>query len=343
MKKILVIEDNQDVRENIAEILELSGYEVVTSVNGKEGVIAVNQSHPDLILCDVMMPDLDGFGVLKILNYNPLTSNIPFIFLTAKAEKSDFRKGMGLGASDYITKPFDDTELLDAIEIRLKKAIGVNGGPVHNSKSSKDVFFEYFENGIEKVEIRNYKHKDIIIYEGQNQRYVHFIISGKVRMFLSHDLGKEMTFEVLGKNDFFGLDSCILNEPHTYNVSAMENATIALFPKDKIIKEWENDLSVCTFLNTYYSRMVDLYRNKIMDQAFSSVRKKLATALVMLYNKNGGSKEIEVLREELATIAGTAKETTIRTLTDFKNEGLISIEGNNIIVNDLNKLVHFPQ
>ncbi len=119
--KILVIEDNIDVRENIEELLQLSGFKVTTAENGKIGVAKALEETPDLILCDIMMPEMDGYGVLRILSNNPSTMNTPFIFLTAKAEKDDFRKGMGLGADDYITKPFDDVELLDAIDIRLKK------------------------------------------------------------------------------------------------------------------------------------------------------------------------------------------------------------------------------
>ena len=111
MKKILIIEDNPDVRENTAEILELSNYEVITAENGKEGVKLANEILPDLIICDVMMPELDGFGVLRILGQNQLTNHIPFIFLTAKTEKADFRKGMNLGADDYITKPAEPDEL----------------------------------------------------------------------------------------------------------------------------------------------------------------------------------------------------------------------------------------
>jgi DNA-binding response OmpR family regulator len=105
-KKILVIEDNSEVRENLEEILELSGYEVVVAEDGKVGVDKAISEKPDLILCDVMMPRLDGFGVLNILSKRSQTADIPFIFLTAKTEKSDFRRGMNLGADDYITKPF---------------------------------------------------------------------------------------------------------------------------------------------------------------------------------------------------------------------------------------------
>ncbi|CAK9026848.1 Probable transcriptional regulator ycf27 (OmpR-like protein), partial [Durusdinium trenchii] len=122
MKKIVLIEDNPDVRENTAEILELADFEVLTAANGKDGVEIASKEDPDLVICDIMMPELDGYGVLHILSRKESTRNIPFIFMTAKAEKSEIRKGMNLGADDYITKPFDDTELLDAVEARLKKA-----------------------------------------------------------------------------------------------------------------------------------------------------------------------------------------------------------------------------
>jgi DNA-binding response OmpR family regulator len=122
MKSVLVIDDNNDIRENTAEILDLAGYKTFTAVNGKKGVELAIKEKPDLIVCDIMMPELDGYGVLHLLRKNADTQNIPFIFLTAKTERSDLRKGMEMGADDYITKPFEDIELLNAVEIRLKKA-----------------------------------------------------------------------------------------------------------------------------------------------------------------------------------------------------------------------------
>src|SRR5690349_6376579 len=121
-KKILLIEDNAEVRENTSEILELAGYDVVSAPNGKVGVDLAQKEKPDLIICDIMMPELDGYGVLHILSKKDETAGIPFIFLTAKTEKTDIRKGMNLGADDYLTKPFDDTDLLNAIEARLRKS-----------------------------------------------------------------------------------------------------------------------------------------------------------------------------------------------------------------------------
>ena len=118
---ILIIEDNTDIRESTAEILELAGYHTITAENGKLGVELAQKQLPALIICDIMMPELDGYGVLYLLSKQPETAVIPFIFLTAKTERIDMRKGMEMGADDYLTKPFDDMELLNAIEGRLAK------------------------------------------------------------------------------------------------------------------------------------------------------------------------------------------------------------------------------
>ena len=171
MKKILVIEDNGEVRENLEEILELSGYDVLTAEDGKVGVEKALTDPPDLILCDVMMPHLDGFGVLNILSKKSSTANVPFIFLTAKAEKSDFRRGMNLGADDYITKPFHLAELNSRInslirrrkfggddiiqfnEIRIdpgSKTATVNGKPIELTKKEYNLLL-YFVTNKDKV------------------------------------------------------------------------------------------------------------------------------------------------------------------------------------------------
>src|SRR5664279_417372 len=121
MKRILLIEDNDDIRNNTAEILELSNYQVIVAENGKIGVEKAMEHKPDLIICDIMMPVLDGYGVLHAIHKNNTIKNTPFIFLTAKTERRDFRKGMELGADDYVTKPFEATELLNAVDSRLKK------------------------------------------------------------------------------------------------------------------------------------------------------------------------------------------------------------------------------
>ncbi|MCG6134210.1 MAG: EAL domain-containing response regulator [Nostoc sp. LLA-1] len=121
MVKILVIEDEESVRENLLDLLEAEDFETITAANGKIGINLAVSNVPDLILCDMMMPEIDGYGVLTALRQEPLTATIPFIFLTAKSAKSDFRQGMDMGADDYLTKPFTRAELLSAIMNRLER------------------------------------------------------------------------------------------------------------------------------------------------------------------------------------------------------------------------------
>lgn len=121
MAKVLVIEDEMEIRSNLLELLVLEGYEVVGADNGVTGLLGAIEHHPDLIICDVMMPELDGYDVLQALRQEPETLTIPFIFLTALANKGDIRRGMILGADDYLTKPFTRSDVLSAVETRLQK------------------------------------------------------------------------------------------------------------------------------------------------------------------------------------------------------------------------------
>jgi CheY-like chemotaxis protein/two-component sensor histidine kinase len=126
MKKILVIEDEQSVRENLLELLEAENFEVFAADNGKAGIELAKAHLPDLIICDVMMPELDGFGVLTLIRKDPAMATVPFIFLTAMTEKTDLRQGMSLGADDYLTKPFTRMELLEALSVRLEKQAAID-------------------------------------------------------------------------------------------------------------------------------------------------------------------------------------------------------------------------
>jgi len=122
MKKILVIEDEPEMRRNISVLLRYAEFEPIAAENGRKGVEIARRENPDLILCDVMMPELDGYGVLQALQTDPSLARIPFIFLTAKGEKDDLRSGMNLGADDYLTKPVGNADLVRAIHVRLRRS-----------------------------------------------------------------------------------------------------------------------------------------------------------------------------------------------------------------------------
>lgn len=121
MNKVLIIEDQPQMRTNLTLMLQLNGYEVTAAENGRAGLEAARAQKPDLILCDVMMPELDGYGVLEALRQDDETAGIPFIFLTAKGDKKEQRAGMRLGADDYLTKPVTEADLLDSVRVRLER------------------------------------------------------------------------------------------------------------------------------------------------------------------------------------------------------------------------------
>ena len=345
--KLLIVEDNADVRENLAEILELSGFEVVTAEHGVEGVSKAISELPDLIICDVMMPELDGFGVLKILNKNPKTFDIPFIFLTAKSEKTDFRKGMGLGADDYITKPFDDVELLDAIETRLKKSTRLKSA-FDKTESGLQRFIdeakakeEFQKLSIDK-EYRRYQKKDLVFEQGQYPKWLFFIAEGKVKEFYTNDFGKELITNIYAEGDFFGYIPLLMDSKYKSSTMALEDCVIRMIPKDDFnILLFNNRNFSAQFIKMLANQTSDIEK-QLIELAYSSVRKKVANALLVLREKEQ-KLSFSILREDLASLAGTAKETVIRTISDFKSEGLLDIKDNVISLSDLDGLKSMPQ
>lgn len=342
MKKILVIEDNMDVRENLAEILTLSGYEALTAENGKVGVEKAQLSLPDLILCDIMMPELDGYGVLHILSRQATTADIPFIFLTAKSEKEDFRRGMSLGADDYITKPFDDIALLQTIESRLQKSERLRVASARQT-GSLDRFIdearalEAIKHLSENRELRHYRKKDLVFREGENPRWLYFVESGKVKIYKTSDDGRELIVKVAQEGDFLGFLALFSENTYPESASALEDCTIKLVPRQDFVALVFGNRDVNARFIKMLAGHIAEREQQLIELAYNSVRKRAATTLAHLCEQSG-SMEVHLLREDLAALAGTAKETLIRTLTDFRNEGMIDIRDGVVHVLKLEKL-----
>lgn len=345
MKKILVIEDNQAVRENLEEILILANYQALTAENGKSGVEIAIRELPDMIICDVMMPELDGYGVLHILSRTPSTADIPFIFLTAKTEKDDFRKGMTLGADDYISKPFDSMQLLDTIENRLKKSERLRRN-ISPKTGSIDTFIneaiamKTVRSLAENRELRRYKKKDLIFTEGEHPRWLFFIRSGKVKLSKSNDNGKEFITKISSEGDFLGYLSLLKDTPYSESAVAMDNCEICFIPRAEFtaLVFGNRDVAV-QFVKMLASQVAD-QEQQLVDLAYNSVRKRVANMLVHLSKGNGN--EIHLLREDMASLTGTVKETLIRTLSDFKQENLIDTTENGIRILNFQKLQAVP-
>lgn len=349
MKKILLIEDNKDVRENTAEILKMAQYDVITAKDGKEGVEMAQKEKPNLIICDIMMPVLDGHGALHLLSKNEETSCIPFIFLTAKTERSDFRKGMEMGADDYLTKPFDDVELLNAIESRLKKNEILKKEFAKNIEGINDFInqakgIESLKKLSEERDVRSYKKKDDIYKEGSYPKGIYFVSKGKVKTYQTNDLGKELITELHKEGDFFGYISLLHDETYTSSASALEDSEIYMIPKEDFFSLIYKNAEVSRKFIEMLSNNLRENEKQLVKLAYNSVRKRVAEALVKLsdkYKKDDVEKfSMNVSREDLANIVGTATETVIRTLSDFKEDKFIEISGSKITILDYNKLSH---
>jgi CRP/FNR family cyclic AMP-dependent transcriptional regulator len=344
MKKILLIEDNKEVRENTAEILELAGYEVNTASNGKKGVEEAQSNKPDLIVCDIMMPVLDGYGVLHLLGKSDTTANIPFIFLTAKTERLEIRKGMEMGADDYITKPFDKIELLNAIEGRLKKIESLKKEYKKDLEGLTNFIGDVggkdaIRNFIEGRKLSVYKKKENIYREGDSPRGLFFVTKGKVKLVKMHDVGKELITNVLEPGDYFGYMALLESTDYTETSQALEDSEIAFIPGEDFFRIIDNNREVAKKFLQILTKNVSEQQEKLLNLAYSSVRKRVAEALIKLYNKSEGKNtSISFSREDLANMVGTSTESLIRTISDFKEEKLVEIREGKIYLIDDKKL-----
>lgn len=352
MKKILIIEDNEEVRDNILEILEVSNYNVFTAENGKAGVeLAVTQV-PDLIVCDIMMPVLDGYGVLHLLSKNEATSSIPFIFLTAKSEKSDLRKAMELGADDYLTKPFDGTELLKAVKVRLEKTALLKKN-YNNTSEELDEFIKTAKQSgnirliSEEREIVCYKKKHILYTEGTRPKSVYFITSGKVKTSKLLDDGKELITNIYGPGDFIGYAPILQEINYKESAQVLEDSKLMLIPKEDFLQLITHDISVAKQFIKIVTNNILQKEEDLLNFAYNSLRKKVAYGLIQLFDKSkvddkSENSNLDLTRKNMAYTIGVAAESLIRTLSDFKDEKLIDFENGKVILLNENKLRNLP-
>ncbi|WP_109829895.1 response regulator [Reichenbachiella versicolor] len=343
MARILLIEDNDAVRENTSEILELAGYEMITAANGKEGIEILKTTTPDLIICDIMMPELDGYGVLHILMKNPSTAHIPFIFLTAKAERSDMRKGMNLGADDYLTKPFDDIELLDAVEARISRSEQMKKD-YEPSISGLDSFFndakeiESLKQLSKDKKVRNHKKKTNLYLQGDYPNYLIYVNKGKVKTYKTNTDGKDLITGIFGEGEFIGFNDLITQSDHTDSAMAIEDTESYYIHKDDFLQLIYKDRSVASRFIKILSKNIKEQEEKMLHIAYNSVRQRVAEALISVEGNFGVGKSFAISREDLSNIVGTSPESVIRTLSDFKDEKLIEIKSNQIRLLDSTEL-----
>jgi DNA-binding response OmpR family regulator len=335
MKKILLIEDNLEMRENTAEMLDLANYIVVIASDGKTGVEVAKKEKPDLIICDIMMPELDGYGVLHILGKDPELAGTPFIFLTAKAEKSDVRKGMNLGADDYLVKPFDKSELLNAIETRLKRSQFFKknysrdlSGLVQFVEAARQ--FSVPENITTNYKTRIYQAKDTIYSEDSEPTVIYLVNKGKVKTWRMNQDGKDFITGLYKAGDFLGYLPILEAANYKDSAMALEETELALMPKNDFLSLIYSKQEV----SARFMKMLvnNIYENEeqLLNLAYNSVRGRVADALLKLHQKFQTNNILNFSREDLAKMVGTSTESLIRTLSELKQDKIIEIEGRSV-------------
>lgn len=352
MKTILLIEDDADMRDNTAEILELANYRVLKAENGRRGVDIARKEKPDLVLCDIMMPELDGYSVLHMLGRDPATAEVPFIFLSAKTERGDVRKGMELGADDYLTKPFEESELLNAIEGRLRRS---------------ELFRKGFDNGFEGFgkfmdqargldalnglssdrKTRKVAAKEVLFHEGDELRSVPYIVHGKVRTFKINNDGKEFVTGLHAEGDLIGYMGLLENGHALETAETLEECEVASIPREDLFALLYKDRDVSIRFIKMLAHDVKEKEQHLLQLAYASVRQRVAQAILRVHDRYAGTTGpglgVKISREDLASIVGTATESLIRCITDLKEDGLIASEGRDIRIVDkarLEKVAH---
>ncbi|MHA6279396.1 response regulator [Salinimicrobium sp. CAU 1759] len=338
MKKVLFVEDDTVVRENTAELLELADYNVITAANGKSGLAIAKQELPDIIICDIMMPEMDGYGVLQALSEDPKTRHIPFIFLSAKTEHKDIRRGMDLGADDYLTKPFEEDELISAIESRLAKMailrkLQENGNETAEVEPQQKInSLQELREEVKKYDELTFKAGETIYEEGRLGNHFFFVDKGVVKSHRMDEYGKELITSVYKEGDFFGNTSFKKADAYSEYATAMEETRVYAVSKDELKHILMNNSNITLELIDVMGENIAGIKEQLLEMAYGSVRKKAARTILLFSQKirRHPTQSIRISRSDLASVAGMASETLIRTLSDFKKEGLLEIEGRNI-------------
>tara|TARA_R110002049_G_scaffold55337_3_gene153609 strand:+ start:11610 stop:12665 length:1056 start_codon:yes stop_codon:yes gene_type:complete len=347
MKTVLLIEDDIVLRENTAELLELAGYKVIKASNGKTGVQLAKKQLPDIIICDIMMPELDGYSALEILSKNKNTRYIPFIFLSAKTERGDIRKGMNLGADDYITKPFTEDDIISAIESRLAKVsiiqelkdnkesetIRPNENEIKTLNDLKNFFDDYGDEF-------TFKNEAVIYHEHDHSNYIYLIGKGAVKCYRIDDQGRELITALYKEDDLFGYTSFTQNIPHKETATAIANTELLGIPIIDFNNILDKNHKVALELIELLTGDLSAVKGQLLQMAYGTVNKKTAATILKFAEKINRKPDdpIKISRNDLASVAGIATETLIRALAEFKKQGIIKAEGRNIKVVNIKKL-----
>ena len=341
-KKILLIEDDAVLLENVKELLEVYQHQVFTASNGTLGIHLAREKLPDLIISDIMMPGLDGYEVYETLQMNKNTHVIPFLFLSAKSAPADVRKGMNMGADDYITKPFKEEDLVSAVEKRLAKRAFLQRQELLPSKENESVedllgLISYFREHGEEVLLRK---REDLYHEGRQASWVFLVETGLLKTFRLDEYGKELITTLPKKKEFFGFYGFKRPASYPESAQALERSSVYRISTEDFVSLLSNNQELTVQFAQILSENLAHLETHLLEMAYASVLKKTTNTILECAEKVQDNPRdfIKISRSDLASMAGISTESFIRSLSILKKDGLIDIVGRNIKIVDLKKL-----
>lgn len=338
MTTILLIEGTEPLLENTAEMLELAGYAVLPAADGRRGVELARSASPDLIICDVLLPELDGYGVLHMLHQDPATTGIPFLFLTAKANREDVERGMSAGADDYLSRPYEDTVLLAAIAMRLGKHATAPGSTGEEAAPGLPALYEWLG-----AHLKSYKKKHVLFLEGDVPHSLYWLQHGAAKTYKTDKAGNEYILELGRDGDFMGYADLLAATDYTASAMLLpDGCTVGVIPRQEFFALLAHHPDVMRHFLLLLAQTRAARELRLLDLAYKPVRQRLAQALLQVAQTFGPLGHLDhdtaVSREDLAALVGASKETVSRMLSDFRTKGLIEITGHHITIVDADRL-----
>ncbi len=333
MKIILLIDPDEAARTHTAELLTLAGYAVATAENGKIGVEQALAKRPDLVLCDIEMPVLDGYGVLYSFRQTPRLVRVPFVFLTGRAGRADVRRGMELGADDYLTKPFESSELLSAIAGRFTRLQQLYrpAEEVPAASGPSDFVASQRSNLLTLIADRKphpVPRRQIIYAEGDEPTRLYFVQAGRVKILKTTASGKELITGFYQTGEFFGYKALLEGSVYHDSAIAVEDSTLFYIPADDFAQLLRNPEVSQQLVRLLAGRKRER-EEQLLDMAYNSLRRRVANALLGFYDhaRPGEATDalIQLSRDDLAAVVGIAPESLSRTLSEFRHDGLLEV------------------
>ncbi len=343
---ILVIEGKKSESELLSRILELANYQVIAEKHGVAGLDAIKQFPVDLVLCNVKLQELDGFGIKSALHNIPVLNAIPFIFMADRYDRKIFRRGMDLGANDFLARPFAADELLNAVEAQLKRnemlrsAFSDASSSVANPGKKKSL--QDLDQVLAQKIVKKIKKREIIYREDDMPHYLYYVVSGKIKAFKTNDTGKDYIIDIFREGDFFGYDCLLENKKYHESTMTIEDSELALVPKYEFYHQLCANGELSLKFIKYISDNLSVAEEKLLKLAYNSARKRVAEALLFIHTKYQTREKknmtFAINREDISAISGLTVESVSRNLSSFRQEGLIESTNGTIRLLNLQRL-----